>query len=515
MAREIVMPRLGNTVESVVIVDWHKQVGERAAAGEPLCEVETDKATVEVEAEEAGVLLVRLFEAGDEVPVLAPFAVIGEAGEDVSGWGGGRLDSTGAPLGGAAEADGGALGAGERLDSTGAPLGGEGAPEVDRDAPGGLGAAAAEGGLGGQSPGVSPRARRLAAESGLVGAASEGEGGLRADSGGSRVNLPVSGSGPGGRIIERDVQALLESRPPLTPAAQAAAAGGDGADRAALSIPGTGIGGRITTEDLYSASQGGVSANPAAPSQITPNPKTQGGVQPNPAAPAAPTPLTPIRKLIAARMHASLAETAQLTLNSSADASALLQLRGQFKAAPEQSGLSQITIGHIIMFTLAKVLPGYPELNAAFSPAGITRFSSVHLGFAVDSPRGLMVPVIPHAETLSLARLSAEARRLADACLQGTVNPDELSGGTFTVTNLGAFGIETFTPILNTPQVAILGVGTIINAPVETADGGIGLQKRIGLSLTIDHQALDGAPAARFLKDLSDMLAHPSWSLAR
>ena len=166
------------------------------------------------------------------------------------------------------------------------------------------------------------------------------------------------------------------------------------------------------------------------------------------------------------------------------------------------------------MHTLAKLLPRHPELNAAFSPNGITRYTNVNLGFAVDSPRGLMVPVIPRAETLSLADLSARARRLADACRNGTIAPDELTGGTFTITNLGAFGIETFTPILNTPQVAILGVGAMVNTPVETPEGAIGIRKRIGLSLTIDHQAVDGAPAARFLEELTETLAHPAWTLA-
>ena len=182
--------------------------------------------------------------------------------------------------------------------------------------------------------------------------------------------------------------------------------------------------------------------------------------------------------------------------------------------APASPPLSAITINHIIMHTLAKLLPRHPELNAAFSPSGITRYTNVNLGFAVDSPRGLMVPVIPRAETLSLAHLSARARRLADACRNGTIAPDELTGGTFTITNLGAFGIETFTPILNTPQVAILGVGALVNTPVETPEGTIGIRKRIGLSLTIDHQAVDGAPAARFLEELTETLAHPAWTLA-
>ena len=640
MAREVLMPRLGNTVESVVIVAWNKEIGDAAAPGDSLCEVETDKATMEVEAEDGGVLLARLFEAGDEVPVLAPFAVIGEPGEDVSVFltpGGGGDDAEG----GSGEAgpggrQGGGMPGGEwvRADERGAPSGNQGAPMGHGISPSGEGASGepgapaapfmnapipAEGGsaesgapVGPGSPvgsgvPVSPRARRLAAESGLAGPVSRCRGaaaGLPASEGGSSPpqagpsgELPVSGSGPGGRIIERDIQALLQSRTPLTLAARAAVRGGPLTDSAAPPTAGTGIGGRITTADLQAA-QGGPPNFQAAPApqippalqappksppalqgrpqilQVAPAPaqgrpqSPQGGPHPPQAAPAPQTthPLTPIRKLIANRMHASLTETAQLTLNTTADATALLQLRAQFKsapagptppaapafaespapghsapassappapAAPSPSGppapassappasaapaappLSAITINHIIMHTLAKLLPRHPELNAAFSPGGITRYTNVNLGFAVDSPRGLMVPVIPRAETLSLADLSARARRLADACRNGTIAPDELTGGTFTITNLGAFGIETFTPILNTPQVAILGVGALVNTPVETPEGTIGIRKRIGLSLTIDHQAVDGAPAARFLEELTETLAHPAWTLA-
>ena len=635
MAREVLMPRLGNTVESVVIVAWNKEIGDAAAPGDSLCEVETDKATMEVEAEDGGVLLARLFEAGDEVPVLAPFAVIGEPGEDVSVFltpGGGGDDAEG----GSGEAgpggrQGGGMPGGEgvRADERGAPSGNQGAPMGHGISPSGEGGSGepgapaapfmnapipAEGGsaesgapAGPGSPvgscvPVSPRARRLAAESGLAGPVSRCRGaaaGLPASEGGSSPpqagpsgELPVSGSGPGGRIIERDIQALLQSRTPLTLAARAAVRGGPLTDSAAPPTAGTGIGGRITTADLQAA-QGGPPNFQAAPApqippalqappksppalqgrpqilQVAPAPaqgrpqSPQGGPHPPQAAPAPQTthPLTPIRKLIANRMHASLTETAQLTLNTTADATALLQLRAQFKsapagptppaapvfaespapghiappapAAPSPSGppapassappasaapaappLSAITINHIIMHTLAKLLPRHPELNAAFSPSGITRYTNVNLGFAVDSPRGLMVPVIPRAETLSLAHLSARARRLADACRNGTIAPDELTGGTFTITNLGAFGIETFTPILNTPQVAILGVGALVNTPVETPEGTIGIRKRIGLSLTIDHQAVDGAPAARFLEELTETLAHPAWTLA-
>jgi pyruvate dehydrogenase E2 component (dihydrolipoamide acetyltransferase) len=159
----------------------------------------------------------------------------------------------------------------------------------------------------------------------------------------------------------------------------------------------------------------------------------------------------------------------------------------------------------LVMFTVSRLLTRYPEMNATFLGGEIRQYHHVHLGFAVDTPKGLMVPVLRFADQLSLTQLSAETRRLASACRDGNINPDELAGSTFTISNLGAFGIESFTPVLNTPEVAILGVSTIVNAPIETPDG-IGIEKRMGLSLTIDHQAVDGAPGARFLKDLSTLL---------
>ena len=306
MAREVLMPRLGNTVESVVIVAWNKEIGDAAAPGDSLCEVETDKATMEVEAEDGGVLLARLFEAGDEVPVLAPFAVIGEPGEDVSVFltpGGGGDDAEGGsgeagpggrPAGGMPGGLSGDFRPGEPDGDEGSRQGGEmpGEPSGNQGAPMGHGISpSGEGGSGGSGapvgPGspvgsgvpVSPRARRLAAESGLAGPVSRCRGaaaGLPASEGGSSPpqagpsgDLPVSGSGPGGRIIERDIQALLHSRTPLTLAARAAVRGGPLTDSAAPLPAGTGIGGRITTADLQAA-QGGPPNFPAAPAPPSP-----------------------------------------------------------------------------------------------------------------------------------------------------------------------------------------------------------------------------------------------------
>jgi len=479
MAREIVMPKLGNTVESVIIIEWKKDVGDSVAEGEPLCEVETDKTTVDVEAEVGGTLLAKLYDADAEVPVLVPFAVVGDAGEDVSRW----TASTSAADGAGSTAEAPAPdGAGETVPP---PARSETAPPAASAADADAGFRRAETAPAGTpiasdgAAGMSPRARKLAASAGLEG-------------------RPAAGTGPGGRIIERDVKAALEGRAPLTRAA--AAAGGPRPDA------GSGIGGRVTAADRTAA------AAAAAEASATGTASSVGGADfPGP---VESIPVRGVRKLIAQRMHASLLETAQLTLNATAPAASLLAWRSAYKDAPEDLGLSKVSINDLVMTAVARLLPRHPELNATYAGGEISRFRHVHLGFAVDTPKGLMVPVIRFADRMSLGALSAEARRLAAACRGGTAAPDELSGGTFTITNLGAFGVESFTPVLNAPEVAILGVGAIINRPTENPEGGVGLEKRLGLSLTIDHQVVDGAPGARFLKDLSELLGRLEWAAA-
>jgi pyruvate dehydrogenase E2 component (dihydrolipoamide acetyltransferase) len=238
-----------------------------------------------------------------------------------------------------------------------------------------------------------------------------------------------------------------------------------------------------------------------------------------PATPAAPpatqdfpgpftdTPLKGIRKLISERMLASLRGTAQLTFNTSASAVRLQALRARFKASEPSLGFGEVTIGDLVLYAASRVLPRFPQANATLENGVLRTYERVHLALAVDTPRGLVVPVIRNADLLSLRELSAEAKRLAAACQSGTITPDDLSGGTFTVSNLGAFGIESFTPVLYAPQVAILGVDTITPRAVQRADGTVGLEPRLGLSLTVDHQIVDGAPAARLLQALAAAIA--------
>ena len=434
MAKEILMPRQGNTVESCLILEWKKQEGDDVAIDDIICEVETDKAAFEIESEESGILLKILYEEGADVPVLTPIAIIGQPGEDISSF----ITAAETPL------------KPEQITPVVesfemSPV----RPESDTNLKSQIS----------NLKSISPRARNLALAKGL-------------DWSG------ISGSGPDGRIIERDVVATLSEKTPLTAAAVAAMIE-QGMQAPAI---GTGIGGRVTTADL---TQQPVIATPVTLEEFPGSFKelTVKGV----------------RKIIASRMLESLKSTAQLTLNMSADASTILAYRKRLKTSSEELGLQRITINDLVMYAVSRTLTRFPLLNAHFLGDTIREFDHVHLGMAIDAPRGLMVPAVRFADLLSLKTLSQETKRLITACQEGSILPDELKGATFTITNLGALGIESFTPVLNPPEVAILGVCAIQPKPVMVGEN-IQYVPHIGLSLTFDHQAVDGAPAAKFFE---------------
>lgn len=454
MATAVVMPKQGQTVESCLIVGWKKAVGDQVATGEILTEVETDKALVEIESPAAGTILALFFEAGDDVPVLTNIAAIGQPGEDIS-----SLRPAGAK---------------DKVITPPAPAVAEPSSQVKvlEAAP-----VPAVGPTAQTAVGISPRARNLARQKGLDAAS-------------------LAGSGPAGRIIERDVQVALAQKPVMTPLAKTMVAQGG------FNLPahGSGVRGRIMADDLQAAAS---QAAAAAPVVIAAEAEEE--VQ--------TIPVKGIRKVIATRMLNSLQTTAQLTLNASADARAILAYRKRLKESAEALGLRQVTINDLLLLAVSRTLPQFSDLNATFSDDATTQYKNVHLGVAVDTPRGLMVPVIRRANTLSLKEIAQEAKRLAAACLDSTISADEMNGGTFTVTNLGSFGIESFTPVLNVPQVAILGVGNVNLKPVEV-DGEVQFIPHLGLSLTINHQVVDGAPAARFLQALAQGLAQIELLLA-
>ena len=299
---------------------------------------------------------------------------------------------------------------------------------------------------------------------------------------------------------------------PAAPAAAAAAVDGDkvmasprakklaadlGLDIAQASA--TGPEGRVIERDVKA-----LAANPAAAAAPTAAPAA--------AAPAAAAdveyteePISRLRKVIAKNMHDSLSNMAQLTLSRTFDATAINALRKQMKAS-EGFGLEKVTINDLVLYAVARTLPEFPDINANFIDDKMRRFTHAQLGVAVDTPRGLLVPVLRDADTLSIREISRQVKELAGTCRDGAIAPDKLSGGSFTVTNLGSLGIESFTPIINAPQTAILGVCGMSLKPRETADGEIEFYSAMGLSLTFDHRVVDGAPAAQFLKALANRL---------
>ncbi len=297
-----------------------------------------------------------------------------------------------------------------------------------------------------------------------------------------RQGLDISkavATGPNGRIIERDVAVLAEKGYKVTGAASGAYAGG---------AQGTGLGGAVTTADLSAAPKTAAVVISEAPKAAYTDVK-----------------LSAVRKAIAKSMHASLSEMAQLTHQSSFDATAILAYRERIKANAEKLGLPNITLNDIVLYAVSRTLKNHADLNAHFLGDSMRLFSNVNLGMAVDTERGLLVPTLFGADSLSLADIAAKTKELATAAQSGKISPDLLGGGTFTVSNLGALGIEMFTPVINPPQTAILGVCSIVYRQKKIGSEFV-TYPAMGLSLTYDHRAVDGAPASRFLKDLCTSL---------
>jgi pyruvate dehydrogenase E2 component (dihydrolipoamide acetyltransferase) len=417
MATAVEAPKLGNSVEECVVTKWVKRAGDKVNAGELVVEIETDKATFELNSPVDGTILETFFEEGALVPVFVNLFAVGEPGENVDAL---RPQSA---ANGAAKLE-------AKRES--------GPVEVAAAAP------AVSAPTRAQQPAgaMSPRARRFAEEHDFQPG-------------------PIAGSGPAGRVLEQDVRDAYFSTPRVSPAARRQVQEG-------MHAPGqgTGAGGMILSSDLGSA----VTA----------------------------TRLSSMREKIARRMRESLSSTAQYTLHASAEATGLQVLRARIKASP---ALPPININDLVTFCTIRALLQVPDLNAWLSGGEMRKFSEVHMGFATDTPKGLLVPVVRNADKLAIGDLAIRMKALASDAVKGSLSPDDMSGATFTISNLGGLGIERFTPLLNPPQVAILGVGAIEVKPVRK-DGKLEFIDAIGLSLTCDHQVIDGAPGARFLQVL-------------
>lgn len=439
MAILIIMPKQGQSVESCIIGTINKQKGDEVKKGDVLFSYETDKATFEEESPADGTILEVFYNEGDEVPVLENMMVIGNPGEDFSDLIGDSKEQE-APQN---------LAKVEKTPETETP------PLSETQD---LKPATPSSGL--ETKFISPRAKNLAEKSALD-------------------ISQITGTGPKGRIIEKDVQEALANRPKLTPLAKKIAVSEGVQPQSA----GTGLAGTAKAGDL-----------------LPPPINTTYGID------FEDKKITNMRKLIAKSMHASLQNSAQLTHHLGADARRILELRKQAKANFEAGKTSaNITLNDMVCFAVIKALKKFPNVNTHFLGDTIRYFNKIHLALAVDTDRGLMVPVVKNADDLSIEGLSNQFKELAAACRKGNVNPEILAAeaGTFTVSNLGNYGVEMFTPVINLPQSAILGVNTIVPRPKDLGDGVYAFVPYIGLSLTYDHRSLDGGEATRFLKQIA------------
>lgn len=307
----------------------------------------------------------------------------------------------------------------------------------------------------------------------------------------------VQGTGEGGRITTADVEAFAEARgrAKASPLAKRMAREA-GLDLA--TVPGTGPGGRITKEDV----EGAIAQRESMEVAPTHTYASEGEA----------VPLSGMRAVIAERMLASSQGTARVTLTSTVDATALVAIRAQLNQELSDRLGFRFSYNDVLIKVLATALKEFPYMNAHQERGAVRLLPYVHIGLAVDTERGLMVVVVRDADQKSIQEIARDTRDKTERAMTGTISPDELSGGTFTLTNLGAFGVEAFTPIINPPEVAVLGVGRIEEAPMAY-QGKVALRHRLALSLTFDHRWVDGAPAARFLHRIGELIEKPqSWA---
>lgn len=397
--QEIVMPKLGLTMKTGTVVQWLKKEGDAVKAGEPVVSVETEKYAVDVEAPQAGILHKILVPEGEERPVGEPLGLIGEPGA--------QLPETNQPSATVAETP------------TPSPTS---APAPAAPAP----AAAPAAGQASPARPASPLARKLAREHGIDLAV-------------------VNGTGPGGRITEKDILAAVEAR--------SAAPAGAG----------------------------------SAPGELPPVVRT--------------VPVRGIRKVIAERMTQSWTEVPHVRLTITVDADPLVAFRETLRS-------QGITVSDLLVRATALALMEHSDLNAEYTPEEIKVYGDVNIGMAVDAPQGLVVPVIRSA-TRSLAALAQDRKALVEKARNRTLGAEELSGGTFTISNLGMLGIEDFTAIVNPPQAAILAVGALSRRPVVVGHDALAVRWQMTLSLSLDHRVADGAAGARFLATLKKLLEAP------
>ena len=435
----VFMPKNGQSVESCIVSEFKVKVGDTVKAGDVLFSYETDKASFDEEAKVDGTVLAIFWNDGDEIPVLQNVMVIGKPGDSFA-----EFDPKASAAPAAAPA------------ATATPAA---APAAT---PAATPAAAPAAAVVAGAP-VSPRARKLAEEKGVNTAA-------------------IAGTGPHGRIIERDVIAAAAAQGPLTGLAKAKMAEGG-----LVAGPGTGLAGTVKGSDLkvWKANHTEI-AGEGEEFEVKK--------------------MSNMRKIIAKSMYNSLQNSAQLTHMLGADARKVQAIRKKAKKALEEGKIDvNITINDLVCYAVIKALLKFPNVNSHCLGDAMRLFRNVNLGIAVDTERGLMVPAVKNANDLNIIGLSKNLKKVAEDCKKGSISPDLLSSeaASFTVSNLGGFGVEYFTPIINVPQSAILGVGTIVARPKDLGNGVYAFVPYMGLSLTYDHRAIDGGEATKFLKQVA------------
>lgn len=454
MAFEVVLPKMGMTMVEGTITEWFVQDGDTVTEGEQLFAFETEKVDYAVSADSAGSLR-----------IMQPVDSIVEAGGLVAY----------------------ILAEGESLPEGAAPAA---APASAPTAASAAAAAAPPAAVGvPSSAGIkaSPVAKKLAAERGIDLAT-------------------VPGSGPGGRILKEDVENA--PAPTLAAAGAASTANANGRVKASpvakklaaehginLSrVAGSGPDGRIVKGDVEAAIANPPAATPAAPSA-----PLEGSI-----------PYRGIRRTVGQRMFESLQSMAQLTMTMEIDVTDAVRLRRDLVEAWELEGV-RVTYTDMVIKAAALALRDHPRVNAILNEDTVEVQPEVHIGFAVALDEGLIVPVLRHADQTPIKQLAVDSAKLARKAREGGLTPDELTGGTFNVTSLGMYGVDAFTPIVNPPQAAILGVGGIADRPAFVGDSGLDVERRsfLTISLTIDHRLLDGAPGAQYMQSVRRYLEHP------
>lgn len=446
---EIIMPRLSDTMEEGTLSRWLKREGDQIRKGDVVAEIETDKASMELEAYDEGPLTRILVQEGDTVPIGTPVAIIGEEAEAAP-----ERAPERPPEKEPAEPE-----RAEEAPAPDEPTAGpppdqavetEAAPPPERAEP--AAPPPVRRGPGGRLP-TSPLARRIAREHGID------------------INT-ITGSGPGGRIVRADVEEAIARRD----AARAAARPAEPAAR-----PAEPAAGRPVVHETEA---------PTLPEEDVEE-----------------VPINRVRRLTAQRLTRSTQEAPHFYLTSVVDAEPLLAYRAELNAALAGRG-PKISVTDLLIKACAVMLREHPELNSSWAETHIRRHRRVHVGVAVALDDGLVVPVVHEADRKTLTEIATEAHDLAERARSGRLSLDELAGGTFTISNLGPFGIDHFTAVINPPQAAILSVGAAKPQPV-VRDGEVRAGVTMALTLSIDHRVLDGATGAAFLSDLKSLLEQP------